>query len=109
MAVHLEAPHPTTLIYPARGASALWETSRGHDPAALAELLGRSRARLLVTLEVPASTTHLARELGLAVGAVGDHLAVLRRAGLLDRARSGRSVLYRRTPLGDALVGGAAE
>lgn len=40
----------------------------------------------------------------LAVGAVGDHLPVLRRAGLVRSARAGRSVLYRRTPLGAALA-----
>ncbi|WP_052020722.1 DUF5937 family protein [Actinokineospora spheciospongiae] len=108
VAVHLDAPWPAAIIYPARGAAALWESTRGHDPDALAALLGRSRARLLVALADPAGTTHLARSLGLAVGAVGDHLAVLRRAGLLDRARAGRSVLYRRTPLGDALVAGAS-
>jgi DNA-binding transcriptional ArsR family regulator len=59
-----------------------------------------------MALAEPASTTQLARGNGLAVGALGDHLAVLRDAGLVDRARSGRSVLYRRTPLGDALAGG---
>jgi DNA-binding transcriptional ArsR family regulator len=49
-------------------------------------------------LDSAASTTQLARALGMATGAVGDHLGVLLRAGLLERARSGRSVLYRRTP-----------
>jgi len=29
---------------------------------------------------------------------------VLRKTGLSDRARASRSVIYRRTPLGDALV-----
>jgi DNA-binding transcriptional ArsR family regulator len=59
---------------------------------------------LLTALDQPASTTQLARSLGLAPGAVGDHLAILHGAGLLTKVRSGRSVLYRRTPLGDALV-----
>lgn len=57
-----------------------------------------------MTLEAPASTSQLASTLGLAIGAVGNHLAVLRDSGFVDRAGSGRSVLYRRTPLGDAVV-----
>ncbi|MFC1412177.1 ArsR/SmtB family transcription factor [Streptacidiphilus sp. N1-12] len=107
VATHQEDPWPRTVIYPARGISALWEAAAPSSGAedSLADLLGPSRARLLAALESPASTSQLAGSLGLAVGAVGDHLAVLRRAGLLHRARSGRSVLYSRTPLGDALVG----
>jgi DNA-binding transcriptional ArsR family regulator len=101
---HHEDPWPRTVIYPAQGIAALWQTSPSADPGALADLVGSTRARLLISLDKPASTTHLARSLGLAAGAVGDHLAILRHAGLLDKARSGRSVLYRRTPLGDALT-----
>lgn len=105
VAAHTDPPWPKALIYPARGIAALWEAPAPGDPDAVADLIGRSRARLLRTLGEPASTTQLARGLGLAVGAVGDHLAVMRRAGLLRRVRSGRSVLYHRTPLGDALAG----
>jgi DNA-binding transcriptional ArsR family regulator len=104
---YLDEPWPKAMIYPARGTSALWETPASAHTGALGDLLGASRARLLLALAEPASTSQLARSLGLAVGAVGDHLAVLHRAGLLSRARAGRSVLYRRTPLGDALVGGS--
>jgi DNA-binding transcriptional ArsR family regulator len=107
VAAHVDAPWPKTLIYPARGTAALWETQDNASAAALGALLGGTRARLLRALDSPASTTHLANELGLATGAVGDHLAVLRNAGLLTRVRSGRSVLYRRTPVGDALAGDA--
>ncbi len=107
VATQYEDPWPRTLIYPARGIAALWETTAEPVGAEqLADLLGRSRARLLAALDAPASTSQLAASLGLAVGGVGDHLAVLRRAGLLHRARAGRSVLYARTALGDALVGG---
>lgn len=105
VAVHADPPWPHTLIYPARGTAALLEPDHVTPPGALADLLGRSRARLLTSLADPASTTQLAKGLRLAPGAVGDHLAVLRRAGLVSRARAGRSVLYRRTPLGDALAG----
>lgn len=104
IAVYTDPPWPHALIYPARGTAALLEPERVTAPDSLAALLGRSRARVLVALTEPASTTQLATTLRLAPGAVGDHLAVLYRAGLLSRARSGRSVLYRRTSLGDALA-----
>ncbi|GAA1226604.1 DUF5937 family protein [Kitasatospora nipponensis] len=106
-AAHMDDPWPKAIVYPARGIAALWERGEVLSSDALADLLGRSRARLLAALDRPAGTTQLARSLGLATGAVGDHLAVLRRAGLLHRARDGRTVLYRRTPLGEALLTGA--
>src|SRR5262249_27576352 len=99
----LAPPWPPALIYPARGVSALWEQPGRTGPGtALHRLLGASRAAILLALEDPASTTQLAATLGQSLGATGDHLAVLREAGLVSRARSGRSVLYRRTPVGDA-------
>ncbi|WP_408993373.1 ArsR/SmtB family transcription factor [Streptomyces sp. 1268] len=108
IAAHTEDPWPRTLIYRARGTAALWgEQEDVPRPDALTALVGRSRARLLLALNAPASTSHLARSLAMAPGAVGDHLAILRSAGLLVRARSGRSVLYRRTPLGEALGAGS--
>ncbi|MDH6521755.1 DNA-binding transcriptional ArsR family regulator [Streptomyces sp. SAI-208] len=108
IAAHLEDPWPRTLVYRARGTAALWdEQETVPQPDALTTLVGRSRARLLLALDAPASTSQLARSLAMAPGAVGDHLAILRGAGLLVRARSGRSVLYRRTPLGEALVAGS--
>ncbi|MEV4516671.1 winged helix-turn-helix domain-containing protein [Dactylosporangium sp. NPDC049525] len=105
IAVFADEPWPKAIVYPARGVGTLLEHGPPEAPPQLAALLGRSRALLLVTLADPASTSQLARALGMATGAVGDHLAVLHRARLVERARSGRSVLYRRTPLGDALAG----
>ncbi|MFD7066279.1 ArsR/SmtB family transcription factor [Streptomyces sp. NPDC059913] len=108
LAAHTEDPWPRTLIYRARGTAAQWgEQDTVPQPDALTALVGRSRARLLLALDAPASTSHLARSLAMTPGAVGDHLAILRSSGLLVRARSGRSVLYRRTPLGEALVAGS--
>ena len=90
---------------PARGVAALWERpGRAQPGTALGRLLGPSRAAVLLALDQPASTTQLVAALSQSLGGVGDHLAVLREAGLITRARSGRSVLYRRTPVGDALA-----
>ncbi len=111
LAITLDPPWPPALVYPARGVAALWQRparpGRPRPGAALDRLLGPSRAAILLALEQPASTTQLAASLGQSLGATGDHLAVLRAGGLLTRARSGRSVLYRRTPVGDALVAAA--
>ncbi|TYB46159.1 ArsR/SmtB family transcription factor [Actinomadura chibensis] len=100
----VEPGWPYTLMYRARGVAALWERpERGPDDA-LAKLIGRTRADLLRLLADPATTTWLSARLRVSVGGVGDHLAVLRAAGLVTRQRSGRSVLYRRTAVGDVLA-----
>ncbi|HEY7261661.1 MAG TPA: DUF5937 family protein [Trebonia sp.] len=98
----------TTLNYPARGAATVWYADFGSGPdqaaAATAQLLGAARARLLSALRSPATTTALARALGVTPGAVSQHLAVLHQAGLADRTRAGRAVLYQATDLGLALL-----
>nr|WP_242330761.1 helix-turn-helix domain-containing protein [Streptomyces formicae] len=43
-------------------------------------------------------------QLGLSLGTVGSHLAVLRDAGLVTRTRAGRAVRYEHAPLGAALA-----
>lgn len=106
LAIYDEPPWQPAVVYPARGSAALWEQARP-TVAALARLLGSTRAELLLRLDTPASTTQLVRTTGYALGAVGDHLRVLREAGLVARARAGPSVVYRRTPIGDALVAGS--
>lgn len=98
-----EDPGHPFLVYPARGVAELF----GHhdrNGGSLGDLLGRERARVLLALETPASTSQLTTALGRTLGATGDHLKILRDTGLASRTRQGRSVLYRRTPLGDALV-----
>lgn len=109
VAVGFDPPWPPTLCYPARGVAALWEHSDRHrtETGALGRLLGPSRAAILIALDQPASTTQLAAILGQSLGGLGGHLAVLRDAGLASRARSGRTVVYTRTSVGDALVAAA--
>jgi DNA-binding transcriptional ArsR family regulator len=114
VSVRKQTSTQTTLHYPARGAATVWYADGGTagtggtapDPgaAATAELLGPVRARLLSALRSPATTTALARGFGVTPGAVSQHLSVLHRAGLADRTRTGRTVLYQATELGLALL-----
>jgi DNA-binding transcriptional ArsR family regulator len=100
----------TVVIYPARGTATVWEggvTAGGTAAEAVEELLGAPRARLLGALRSPATTTALARRLGVTASAVSQHLAALHHGGLVDRQRSGRTVLYQTSELGLALLAGA--
>ncbi|WP_353815843.1 ArsR/SmtB family transcription factor [Agromyces sp. SYSU T00266] len=97
---------PPMLMYPARGQGALWEAERVANPAAVAAILGDTRASLLAALGDPASSTELGVRFGVTASAVNQHLRALRDAGLLVSTRHGRSVLYLRSELGSALLAG---
>ena len=96
------------LHYAARGVGNVWrsceEEKRGGP---LSALIGRTRATILTRLSVPLTTTELARALHQSPGTVSAHLSVLRAAGLVSARRSGRTVLYSRTPLGSSIVAAA--
>ncbi|MET9961936.1 DUF5937 family protein [Streptomyces sp. NPDC006326] len=93
------------LAYPARGIGTLWEPRAGAAAAeAVAAVIGRSRALLLAELDTPASTTQLARQCGLSAAGVSQHLTAMRNAGLVTAHRNGRSMLYARTAVADALL-----
>jgi len=96
-----ELPWRYALYYPVTGELAEPDPDRG---GATARLLGPNRERVLAALDGAASTTGLVAVTGLPLGSVGGHLRVLLDAGLVQRRRSGREVLYWRTALGDALV-----
>ncbi|MEU5881602.1 DUF5937 family protein [Spirillospora sp. NPDC047279] len=98
-------PYQPMLSYPPYGVATLWESSPAAPPDALAALIGRRRAQLLLALGTPASTTELARRLDVTPGAISQHLGVLRASGLVTGHRLGRRVLYGRTRSGDALAG----
>jgi DNA-binding transcriptional ArsR family regulator len=94
-------PDRYALVYPVRG---VFAGGPAPLPEPLVRLLGRTRARILARLGTPAGTSTLAAELRLPVGSVGGHLRVLLDAGLLERRRSGREVLYRWSDAGQALA-----
>jgi DNA-binding transcriptional ArsR family regulator len=101
-----DEPHRYAQIYPCAGVLA------GPDaapvPAPLAALIGPGRARVLTLLDTPKSTTQLVALTGLGLGSAGRHLKVLLDAGLVQRRRAGRSVLYSQTRAGATLVSAGA-
>jgi DNA-binding transcriptional ArsR family regulator len=106
VSVSMATSTQTILMYPARGAANVWRPL-GHDGVSgtpAEHLLGVSRARLLGALRSPATTTTLARQLGVTPSAVSQHLSFLHRGQLVQRQRRGRAVLYQTSDLGLALI-----
>lgn len=104
-----EAPTGRALWYPPRGYGRLWDPPEWVEPsAALAALLGPTRAAVLTLLAVPSSTGEVATALGLAPATASHHLTTLRDAGLVVGERVGRRLRYLRTGLGEQL-GGVSE
>ncbi|GAA1658678.1 ArsR/SmtB family transcription factor [Actinoplanes couchii] len=100
--------HPEILMitYQARGAAALAgpRTPGPHVRGRLDRLIGPGRSTVLRALDRPATTTGLAAALGLSPSTVSEQLASLLTAGVVDRTRAGRHVLYTRRPEGDTLL-----
>ncbi|MBC2907430.1 ArsR/SmtB family transcription factor [Streptomyces cupreus] len=91
------------VVYPCTGVLAE-QHDRRSVPTGLGALLGSARAGVLVLLGAPMSTTQLVAVTGQGLGSVGRHLRVLLDAGLVERRRAGRSVLYARTAAGEVVV-----
>ncbi|AXL90200.1 transcriptional regulator [Streptomyces sp. CB09001] len=102
-----EEPERYAMVYPCAGALA--DDGARRVPAALGALLGPARAGVLTLLGTPMSTSQLVGVTGQGLGSVGRHLRVLLDAGLVERRRAGRSVLYSRTPAGEVLVEAGSE
>jgi DNA-binding transcriptional ArsR family regulator len=100
--VSWDEPHRYAVMYPCSGVLA--EGDGSPVPGALGALIGPARARVLVLLDTPKSTTQLVAITGLGLGSVGRHVKILLDARLVQRRRAGRSVLYYRTAAGETLV-----
>ena len=87
-------PEVVAVSYQARGAAVLAEGRPEPAPDRLAILIGRGRAAVLDALSRPSTTAGLAATLGLAPSTVSEHLAALTAAGVVNRRRAGRRVLY---------------
>ncbi|HXP55261.1 MAG TPA: winged helix-turn-helix domain-containing protein [Streptosporangiaceae bacterium] len=101
-----DEPHRYALTYPCAGVLA--QLDQAPVPAPLTALLGPGRAQVLIRLDTPKSTTQLVALTGLGLGSVGRHLRVLLDAGLVQRRRAGRSVLYSLTRAGRTVVNAGA-
>ncbi|MBE0010388.1 MULTISPECIES: ArsR/SmtB family transcription factor [unclassified Arthrobacter] len=100
-----EKPVQPTLFYPAHGVTNTWYQVGHTAEKALSALLGEGRARVLLSLTGPRSTTETAALCNLALSTASHHLTLLRDAGLIASARQGSQVLHSRTLLGDSLTG----
>ncbi|MFE0174475.1 ArsR/SmtB family transcription factor [Streptomyces sp. NPDC059002] len=75
-----------------------------HAEDRLALLLGKGRAQVVRTLELPMTTTAVAETLGLAKSTVSQHLSVLTGSGIVWKQRIGGSVFYQLDQSGLALL-----
>ncbi|WP_344221026.1 ArsR/SmtB family transcription factor [Kribbella sancticallisti] len=101
----LSADEAPWLAYPSRGVATLSAATTRTESASLVALLGQPRAVLLRMLDEPLPTIEIARRLEVTPSAVSQHLQVLHATNLVSRARDGRYLLYRRSALGDQLLG----
>jgi len=106
VSVYTDRPWQPTLIYPARGVAAIWLGAHP-QPAALAQLIGRTRASILGLLSESTCTARIARKAGISPATASGHLHVLLAAGIVTRSRVGREVRYRRTVIGETLLASA--
>jgi DNA-binding transcriptional ArsR family regulator len=102
--VRTAQPLPVTVSYSPRGVGRLWDHHPSSRHAALAEVIGRTRANLLRLLDLPMATSQLATQLALSAPTLNAHLKALHAAGIVTARRDGRFVLYSRAPVGDLLL-----
>ena len=103
VAVLIETDQPV-LSYSPRGIATLWDDAPPERTGAMDELIGGTRADLLRVLEVPMTTSELARRLHLTPAAVSQQLGVMRRSGVVDARRQGREVYTELTAEGRKLL-----
>lgn len=82
------------------------DTGAAGSPATLAQLLGRTRAAVLLAVAGRAgcTTTELSAAVGISVSSASEHATVLRRAGLITTTRHRKAALHTMTPTGRTLL-----
>ncbi|MFC7489988.1 MULTISPECIES: ArsR/SmtB family transcription factor [unclassified Knoellia] len=100
------ADAPPYILYPALGRGRL--DLPAPAPQRAVQLLGTTRATLLMNLREPMSSTTVAARRRISVSAANQQLRWLRDVGLVTTIRDGRSVLYLRTSAAEAVLGDLA-
>ncbi|RZS43444.1 helix-turn-helix protein [Herbihabitans rhizosphaerae] len=99
------------LVYPVRHeaitASAVGGARRPKcTEEALGNLLGATRAAVLLGVNEGRTTSQLAADVKVSAATISHHTTVLRESGLIDTTRQANTVVHTLTPLGNDLVGG---
>lgn len=97
------AEAPPYILYPALGRGRLDLPEPAPERAV--QLLGRTRATLLMNLREPMSSTTVAARRRISVSAANQQLRWLRDVGFVACIRDGRSLLYYRTSMAEAVLG----
>jgi DNA-binding transcriptional ArsR family regulator len=94
---------PPMLVFPARR---LRRDPQAEERAVfhLSQVIGRTRARILVALRTPRSTSELAGTIGMSLASASQQVTVLRNAGFVVSRRDGQAMLHSVTGKGKALL-----
>ncbi len=95
---------PPFITYGARGFGVWYQPPEVETDEAIVLAVGASKARLLLALKEPQTTTDLAHLLHLSAGAVSQQLSRLSKAGLVVSSRMSNRVYYRLSPRGTQLL-----
>jgi DNA-binding transcriptional ArsR family regulator len=104
----LDPALPPVLVYPVRHAGRPEAVVRRADrDRAVADLLGKTRARVLKSISSGAcSTSELAARAGISLASASEHARILHNTGLVTTHRIGSSVRHMLNPVGaDVLTG----
>ncbi|MDX6328444.1 MAG: hypothetical protein QOI83_827 [Streptomycetaceae bacterium] len=95
---------PPVLVYPIAPAPDRPPVATPGPSEALAALLGKTRAHLLVAAGHSPTTTELGRSAGISPASASYHATILRNAGLIHTQRAGVAVRHQLTQLGADLI-----
>lgn len=93
------------LVYPVRDTDQAVTTKNLSAP--LLDLLGRTRAGVLVAVRSTSTTGEIALRLRVSPASASEHVHVLTAANLVRSQRAGNQVLHTLTPLGAAMLNGS--